>query len=276
MLSIANIIWDIFLVVLPYVIGGIISLVGLVFYIFGKQRKLLKFLGVDNEQRRIIVYLSSLLIPRGCALGFDGKPRSYQGITVPIEELSISYPLTKSLSIDAFENMPPIVRRPLQDRFAFFKRITIDTNASPMKESDIDFKTRSIITVGSHAYNIVTNYCLNRNLCQMHITNNGTVIEIMKGRYKGEIIQRPTESHDIAILERLVDTTQKGTTIFIGAGLGVLGTMGSVHYLINHWEELHKTYGERDFALALQFGPIGSQPLEELLKGSVIRRLPDN
>lgn len=271
-----NMIWDIILVIAPYVIGGIISLIGLVLYIFSKQRRLLKFIGVDNNQRRIIVYLSSLLIPRGSALGFDGKPRSYQGITIPIEELSISYPLTKSLAIDIFENVPPFIRNPLKDRFALFRRISLDTNASPMNEKDIDFSTGSIITVGSQGYNIVTNYCVSRNLCHMQITQNGTVIEIMKGRNKGEIIERPSNKHDIAILERLVDHSQQSTTIIIGAGLGVIGTMGAIQYLIDNWEELHKMYSEKDFALALQFGPIGSQPMEELLKGSVVRRLPEN
>ena len=145
-----------------------------------------------------------------------------------------------------------------------------------MNESDIDFSTGSIITVGSQGYNVVTNYYLSRNLCQMQITQNGTVIEIMKGRYKGEVIQRPSNKHDIAILERLADQTEQGTTIIIGAGLGVIGTMGAIQYLIDNWEELYKTYNERDFALALQFGPTGSQPIEELLKGSVVRRLPEN
>lgn len=271
-----NMIWDIILVIAPYVIGGIISLIGLVLYIFSKQRRLLKFIGVDNNQRRIIVYLSSLLIPRGSALGFDGKPRSYQGITIPIEELSISYPLTKSLAIDIFENVPPFIRNPLKDRFALFRRISIDTNASPMNEKDIDFCTGSIITVGSQGYNIVTNYCVSRNLCQMQITQNGTVIEIIKGRYKGEILRPPSTQHDIAILEKLVDESHQNTTIIIGAGLGVVGTMGAIQYLINHWEDLYKTYEDRGFSLALQFGPIGSQPMEDLLKGSVIRRLPED
>jgi transposase InsO family protein len=50
--------------------------------------------------------------------------------------------------------------------------------------------------------------------------------------------------------------------------------MGAIQYLIDHWHDLHKTYGSRDFALILQFGPANKGSLYDILKnGSVIRRL---
>lgn len=266
---------DILLTAAPYAIGILATFIGFVIFGLSKQRNLMKVLGVDTDSRRVIVYLSSLFVPRWNAIGFDGQTRSYEGITIPIEELSISSPLAKALTVDAFENIPPIIRRLLQQKSSVFRPITVDTNASPMRQNDIDFSTRSIITVGSQGYNVVTNYCVSRNLCQMQITQNGSVIEIVKGKHQGEVIRRASNQHDIAILEKIVDHTRNDTGIIIAAGLDVIGTMGAVRYLIDHWQELHKTYGDKEFALALQFGPVGTMRLEEVLKGSVIRRLPE-
>jgi hypothetical protein len=268
-------IWDIILAVIVPVITVFATFIGIVIYRLSKERKLLNFLGVDKNSRRIIIYLSSLFIPRGNAVGFDGGVRSYQGITIPIEEFGISLPLAKSLGIDAFDNIPPILRKPLQEKNTFLRPISIDINASPMKEGDIDFSTRSLITVGSQGYNIVTNYCISHNLCKLQIGQNGTAIEIKKGKQIGEIINRASVNHDIAILEKLVDQSHGNTTIIIAAGLGVIGTMGAIQYMIDNWEKLYKTYQDDEFALVLQFGPAGTMSLNDLLKGEVIRRLPE-
>lgn len=266
---------DIALEAAPYVIGFLVAFVGFIAFSLSKQRKLLNFLGADKKARQVNVYLSSLLIPRGCAVGFDGLPRSYQGITIPTEELGISARLSKALTVDAFEYIPPIVRKSLQEKYAFFRPLIVSINASPMQENQLDFSTRSIITVGSQGYNVVTNYCVGRNIAQVQISHNGTAIQVMKGKDKGEVMRPASNQHDIAILERLVDHTRNGTTIIIGAGLGVVGTMGAIQYLIDHWQELDKTYRNREFALVLQFGPIDERSFEDVLKGTVIRRIPE-
>lgn len=266
---------DVLLAAAPYIVGGIIAVLGLLASRLSRQHKLLQFLGVDRQARRVIVYLSSLYIPRGCAVGFDGQPRSYQGITVPIEELSVSAPLTKALKIDPFENIPLTIRERLATRWAFFRGISVDVNASPMKESDLDFRTRSVVSAGSQGYNIATGYCTSRSITQLEITHNGSVIEVMKGKHKGEVIAPPSPQHDIAILERIRDQST-GTTFLLAAGLGVVGTMGAVRYLIDHWQELRRTYRNADFALALQFGPVNTLPLDTLMKGSVVRHFPES
>jgi len=248
-----------------------LALIGFIVYSLGKQKKLFDFLGVDKKSRQVVIYLSSLFIPPGHAFGFDGLPRSYQGIAIPTGELNISSRLSKELTIEAFEYIPPVVRKALQEKYAFFRPLKIRIEASPMRDPDIDFSGRSIITAGSQGYNIVTNYCIGQNLTQLCITQNGTVIEIVKGKDKGEIIRRASNQHDIAILEKLVDHTRNDTAIIIAAGLGVLGT---IQYFIDHWQELYKTYGKREFALALQFG-IANRKFDDALQGSVIRRIPE-
>lgn len=266
---------DIALAVAPYVIGFLVAFIGFIVFSLSRQQKLFNFLGADKKARQATVYLSSLLIPRGCAVGFDGLPRSYQGITIPTEELSISARLAKALTVDAFEYIPPIIRRSLQEKYAFFRPLTVSINASPMHEGEIDFSTRSIITAGSQGYNVVTNYCVSRNLAQLQISHNGTAIQVMRGKDKGEVIRSASNQHDIAILERLIDHTRTDTTIIIAAGLGVIGTMGAIQYLIDHWQELDKTYRNCEFALVLQFGPVDNCSFEDILKGIVVRRIPE-
>lgn len=259
----------------PYCIGFLITFISFIAVVLSKQLKLFKFLGIDKERRPTAVYLSSLFIPCGCAVGFDGLPRSYQGITIPTEELSISARLAKAFTIDPFEYIPPVVSKSIQKKYAFFRPLTVNINASPMKENEIDFSTHSIITAGSQAYNVVTNHCVSHNLAQLQISHNGTAIQVMMGNNKGEVIQPATNHHDIAILERLVDHERNDTTIIIGAGLGVIGTMGAIQYLIDNWQEMEKTYRKREFALVLQFGPVGNLSFEDLLKGTVILRIPE-
>lgn len=265
---------NILLTIAPYVIGFVVAFVSYIIFGLSKQRKLFRFLGVDKSSRQVIVYLSSLLIPRGGAAGFNGQPRSYHGIAIPSEELGISSRLSTAFKLDPFKNIPPIIRKPLQDKYAFFRPLTVNITGSPMQERKIDFSTRSMITVGSQGYNVVTNYCVSRNLSQLEITHNGTAIEIMKGKNQGEVIQPVSNQHDIAILERLIDRTRNDTTIIIAAGLGVVGTMGAIQHLIDHWRKIEKEYRNREFALVLQFGLSSAHNLEETLKGTVIRQLP--
>lgn len=266
---------DIVLTIAPYVVGFLFAFISFIIFRFSKQRKLYNFLKPDKEKKQTLVYLSSLLIPRGGAVGFDGRPRSYQGITIPTEELSISSRLVNALAIDVFEYIPPIVRKKLQEKFAFFRPLAINVTASPMQEQEIDFSTRSIITVGSQGYNVVTNYVVSHNLCQAQISHNGMAIQINKGKGRGEVIRPATNQHDIAVLERVIDSTSDDTTIFVCAGLGVVGTMGAIQYLVDHWEELSKVYKDQEFAIILQFGPVGQRAFDDTLKGAVIRRIPE-
>jgi hypothetical protein len=267
-------IWDVLLQALPYLITVLVTLIGIVIFRFSRLWKLIRLLGIDGQQRRVILYLSSLLIPRGHAIDFRGQARSYEGIAIPTEEFSAGVALSRLLPSDPFENLPPVARRPLEKRLPFFRKVQIDVNASPMRDPDIDFSTRSIITLGSHGYNIVSDYCSRNNLARLAITGDGTQITILQGDHSGEVIRPSSPQHDIAILEKIVDHSRGNTTIVVGAGLGVIGTMGAANYLLTNWETLHKKYGKREFALVLQFGPTNTLPLAEVLKGSIVRALP--
>ncbi len=266
--------WDILLTAAPAVLGVAFVLGCAIVFGLSKQRRLFKLLGVQGDARQTIVYLSSLFVPRGGSLGFDGHPRSYEGLTIPSEELTMIARLAKALSVDPFRNIPPILREPLQQKWRFFRPGSINATASPRTEAEIDFSTRSIITVGSQAYNTMTHHCLAHNLVQLQISHNGTAITIARGRNAGEVVHPSTQQHDIGILEKVIDRSSQNTSVVIAAGLGVYGTMGALQYLIDHWQEIYKKYGDREFALLLQFGPATTQSFKEMLKGTVIRELP--
>ena|ERR1035437_149452 len=169
-----------------------------------------------------------------------------------------------------------LLENPYKRNLRLSRPLTVKIAASPMRYEEIDFSTHSIIAIGSQAYNIVTDLCIKENLVQFQITNNGSVIKIAKGKDKGEIIEKASDRHDIAILEKFIDHNRNDSSIIVAAGLGVLGTVGAIQYLIDHWHDLHKTYGNRDFALILQFGPINEGSPDDILKsGSVIRRIPE-
>lgn len=267
-------IWDVLLQASPYIITVLVTLIGVVIFRLSRLHKLVRLLGIDGKARRVILYLSSLFVPRGSSLDFRGQARSYEGITIPTEEFSAGVALSRLLPSDPFENLPPIARRPLEKQFPFFRPIQIDVNASPMRDPDIDFSTRSIITLGSHGYNIVSDYCVRKSLARLAITGDGTQISILQGQHSGEVITSPGPQYDIAILEKIIDHTRGNTTIVVAAGLGVIGTMGAANYLLENWKTLEKEYGEREFALVLQFGPADSLPLRELLRGTVLHAFP--
>jgi hypothetical protein len=148
---------EIALAVAPYVIGFLFALISYIIFSFSKQKKLLKFLTPDKTSKRIVIYLSSLFVPSGGSTGFDGLPRSYQGISIPIGELNVGFRLAQALTIDAFEYIPLVIRKSLQEKFTIFRPLMARIDASPMQNNGIDFSTRSIIAVGSQGYNFVTN-----------------------------------------------------------------------------------------------------------------------
>jgi hypothetical protein len=268
---------DILLEFSSIIIVFLLTVAGFIFFAFSKQRKLRRFFGIKKESQDIDVYLSSLFIPQYTSTGFDGRPRSYQGPAIPIGELGIIASLASALKLSGFDNIPAFIRDMLAKVNKNFQPLNINPKASPLKETEINFRSGStIITVGSQGYNIVTNYCVDNNLSQMQIVENGTAIQIMKGKRQGEIVRPVSDKHDIAILEKLTERTRDNTTIFIAAGLGVLGTMGTIQYLVDKWEKLASEYPD-DFAFILQFGPIDRFSFEECLhEGERIRQIPDS
>ncbi len=121
-----------------------------------------------------------------------------------------------------------------------------------------------MLTVGSRYYNAAGDLYASTGdpflEMEQQIGSQEMVIRVRKGRRKGdEFKQRPNSSDDLAIVEKLFDDADK-TTIFIAAGLGVVGTRGAVQYLVDNWARLHKEFGTEPFAVCLRFQEVAGDP----------------
>jgi hypothetical protein len=165
--------------------------------------------------------------------------------------------------------VPEVIIRRLES-WGFFKRPEIIFQASPQREQDIEFD--NLILIGSQAYNVVTGYYITRGTpyltLEFDTTDPGVVIR--RGRNTGERI--PFGQDDLAVLLRIRDA-EHGTTVFIGAGMGVNGTRGAIEYLMNNWEELRRVYGDQEFGLCLRFPSI-IQDQKGFRRPDVLRQFP--
>ena len=114
-----------------------------------------------------------------------------------------------------------------------------------------------MVCVGGPKFNTATAYFMkteNPFLCHYKDDSAGRWrVAINRGQRKGEIIGGDLckDAVDIGYVQR-VRNSQTRTVIIIAAGLGVNGTRAAVHYLVEHWKELLRHYGDSDFAVVFQ------------------------
>jgi hypothetical protein len=205
-------------------------------FIYRKRRKLFQFFGVSKQNHKFIVYLSSVYVLREGSVDFRGVQRTFEGPAVPAAELSVIEPLVRLFANPFLDGLSPKIRSWLGNRIHWtFSQITPIVMASPKDKGQVE--SGNILTVGSQYYNsagdLYTESC--DPILKFEQVNERMVIKVKKGSREGDIFeQRPERFDDLAIVEKLLDSATN-STVFIAAGLGVVGTVGSVHYLINNW-----------------------------------------
>jgi hypothetical protein len=240
----------------------------LIWYYFSTYRSLLEFFGLRPERRDLILYLSSLRIPRGGALDAKGVQRSYSGLALSADEATVIGPFVRLLT--------ELQAKPLYALFRWIARkhwslqVRPLVYSAPLVPTDIEFA--NLITLGTPGYNEVTGYYHQHGAPTLKWAQNNTQIEICRGPQSGQLIPNP-DQQDLAILEKLRDDS-KGTTVFIAAGLGVNGTRGAAEYLLRNWRKLRNTCGSRPFAWCLGFPPILQDP-DGWQKPTAVWRFPD-
>ena len=86
------------------------------------------------------------------------------------------------------------------------------------------------------------------------------IMRVIKGPREGDVFERrPNHIDDLSIVEKLHDEAHE-TTIFIAAGLGVVGTLGAVYYLVKNWSKLLDDFGAEPFAMCLRFQDVADDP----------------
>jgi hypothetical protein len=146
----------------------------------------------------------------------------------------------------------------------------VEFHLSPREDKEI--RRMSAISVGSIKFNCVTDY-YQRALVPFFRFEFDQQKELnMFISRGGRIGERMHENRDwdIGVLQRLKDP-ERGSTIFIAAGLGANASRATVEYLSKNWRTLAREYGDGEFGICLRcpwFGiePDGYRRYEVLLK----------
>jgi hypothetical protein len=243
------------------VVGWLLSIILRLPFIYRRRRKLFRFFGITKDRPQILIYLSTVFVIRGGSLDFKGTQRTFAGPAVPAAELSTIEPVSRLFSDPSLASLPSIFRKWLGDKVHWsFRLITPLFSASPDDRSQV--AQGNIITVGSQYYNsagdLYTETC--NPILKMTQSSQGMIIQVKKGTRTGDTFQ-PRQGHadDLAIVERLRDNPTR-SNVFIAAGLGVIGTMGAVHFIVNNWAKLADDFGIEPFAICLRFQDIDKDP----------------
>jgi hypothetical protein len=207
------------------------------------QTRFLKFFGLERN-KKLVVYLSNLWKPT------EGKTEGY---VISGHEFRV----TKSIS-SLFGSTPfrfPEIVRGLVDSFWVGRKLNTPVTVSPLTTDNLSFT--NMIIVGSTYRNIVRKYYVNTGALYLVFTDElketsadfEPAIQIIKGQRKNELI---TGDYNLAIVEKMYDE-EHGTVIFMCAGYRGDSSWATAEYLVRHWQELRKKYGDKAFALCLGF-----------------------
>lgn len=221
----------------PYfqnVASDFISIIILIFagtlaYRLSRRRRLLSFFGCTRN-RKIRLYLSNLNIKFGGAMDSSGVPRSYEGSSTPGYEL-VFIPAMYNLFLAP---VPGLSSQPGWWKYLALREVEIVTTPSPGSVQDID-STATIITVGSVGYNTVSGEVERTFTPSVHLDPGGSIISPDRTQHNGT---------DYALLAKCYHSERKQWAFYV-AGSTKIGTTSAFSYLILHWPELRKEFGDR-------------------------------
>lgn len=224
-----------------------------------RRRKLFRFFGVTKQHTRQLVYLSSLIVKPGGAIGFDGLPRSFQGHAIPSYEIDAARPIIEMWSNTRLDAASQRLRMRLS-KWWLLRTVTPELTASPLDVRGLE-SGGSVIAIGSQAYNVCTSYVMDVLGAHLHIVNGVCIQQTASDRATGREwrVDPGSTTIDYAIVER-VNVPATDTSYFVTAGLTTIGTTGAVWYLSTQWRQLYRRFGIEAFAICLSFRSIGIDP----------------
>lgn len=257
----SDVIANILAAIILAVLGWIISIVLRLPFIYRKRRNLFRFLGITKESPRLVVYLSTVFVRPFGSEDFRGQARSFAGPSTPAAELGTIEPLAALFNDPFLDGLPERLRAWLGERVHWsFQKISPVFLSSPHDRNEVE--RGNIITVGSQYYNSAGDLYTEtfHPILKMEQVNLGMVIRATQGQRQGDLFQqRAGQDDDLAIVEKLHDAATQGT-IFFAAGLGVVGTIGAVLFIVHTWERLYRDFGTAPFAICLRFQDIQRDP----------------
>ncbi|MCI0549640.1 MAG: hypothetical protein L0287_01660 [Anaerolineae bacterium] len=250
----SNIIATIFIAVS----GWILSVILRIPFIYHKRRKLFSFFNISKENPTLTAYLSTVFVQSGGSVDFRGVARTFRGAATPSAELSTIEPIVKLFDDANLDSLPSTIRDWLGNKVHWsFHKVKPVFITSPQDKNQV--AQGNIFTVGSQYYNSIADFFSETNEPILKI-ESGVIIRVNKGQRIGDVFeQRKGQSDDLAVVEKLYDKANN-RVVFFAAGLGVVGTLGAVNYVINNWSKLEKEYKTEPFAVCLRFQNVLHDP----------------
>jgi hypothetical protein len=221
----------------PYfqnVASNFITVVLLVFagtlaYHFSRRRQLLRFFGCAKT-RKLSLYLSNLDILFGGAIDPEGQPRGYRGPSTPGYEL----PFIPAIYRLFLAPVPGLSSQPGLWKYLALRDVEIFASPAPGSILDIDDEA-TLVTVGSLGYNTVSGEVERSFEPSVRLDPNGFVVSPDGVRHDGL---------EYAIVAKCYSPKRRQWA-FYAAGSTKVGTTSAFSYLIGHWADLRKTFGDR-------------------------------
>lgn len=221
------------------VLVTLLAFMGGVIWIRSRRRRIMRFFGISLT-RRAVVYLSNIRVIGGGSIGVDSVQRAFSGETVSFEEMRIA---GEFANLFAFP-FPKLS----QSLSGFLSGWLVDTTRiqlqrSPVSETEIDLST-SLVTLGSPAYNIVSQYVEQHANCHAKFSKDMSSIIVSN--------LPPIDDKRYGFIQKITGG-DKRTAYFYAAGLSTLGTVGAAHYLCDQWSYLEKEHRDKGFTVLLVF-----------------------
>lgn len=205
----------------------ILVFMGWVIYHFTKRSRLLTFFNI-KKSKRLVIYLSNLLIEEGGSRGFDGQPRRFNESAIPLYEVELIPRLQRLFNfiIPGMEGQRGLISK------LSFSDVSIEILASPMSRDEVD-KTTTFITVGSPGLNVASNEVQDSYAAQGKFDD--------ENKYIGLVGTPLLKDPHCAFVQRVYDRSAKQSAFYL-AGPSSVATTGAAYYLINQWHFLAKKY----------------------------------
>jgi len=253
----SNIIATIFIAVLGWALSIFLRLP----FIYRKRRRLFSFFNISKENPNLTTYLSTVYVQNGGSVDFRGIARTFSGAAIPYAELSVIEPITKLFDDAHLDGLPVAIRSWLSSKVHWsFQDIKPVFTASPQDRTQVG--QGNVFTVGSQYLNSIADIFSETNdpILKMVQVGPRMVVQVNKGKRTGDTFEpRQGQADDLAIVEKLYDEANK-RVVFFAAGLGVIGTMGAVSYIVDNWAKLEKEFSTSPFAVCLRFQDVLNDP----------------
>ena len=239
------------------------------FFVYSRERgQILRFFGFQENRSDLVVYVSRLRVQAGGAHGIVPISTGYVGPAITKIEYDGALRVCGSLR----SRYIPLIPRNVQDWFnrRFFSLLSLnpDIRISPPEYHGGDVP--NVVAIGSPVYNAVTSHYMSGTSSWFVLNNrqvsggNERIFQVKRGGLAGHDIPGRSAGKEIGTLQRIVaEENNVRRTVFICAGTGTSATFGSVRYLMDHWQELHKKYGREDFAVWLEFRGQSPEPPDD-------------